>query len=81
MTITILAVVFLLIILTVAVLGFKAVIRQGRSPDDINREKCSLCRLTFNKAQLIERQVGDQRLFHFCHACVSSLYTELVSKN
>ena len=81
MSVTIPAVVFLLLILAIAVLGFKAVIRQGRSPDEINKEKCSICRLSFNKAQLIERHVGDQRLFHFCHSCITSLYNELISKN
>jgi hypothetical protein len=81
MTITILAAFFLLLVVAVAVVGFKAVIRQGRSPEDLNRERCSLCRASFLRAQLIERQVGDSRLYYFCANCISSLHNELVSKN
>jgi len=81
MTITVLAVLFLLVILAVAFFGFKAIIRQGKSPEDINREKCSLCRVSYNKSQLVERQVGDTRLYYFCASCIGSLHSELIGKN
>lgn len=81
MTITILAVAFLLGIIAVAFVGFKAIIRQGKAPEDLNREKCSLCRVSYHKAQLIERQVGDARIYYFCAACIGALHSELTSKN
>ena len=43
MTLTILALLFLLTIVSLAVFGFRAIIRQGKSPEDANKEKCSVC--------------------------------------
>jgi hypothetical protein len=81
MTLSILAVLFLAAILAVAVVGFRAIIRQGRPPEDANKEKCSICRTQYNRSQLIERQVGDYRLLHFCQSCIMSLHNEIISKN
>jgi hypothetical protein len=81
MTISVLAVLFLIGIIAVSFFGFKAIIRQGKVPEDIHREKCTLCRVTYNKAQLVERQVGDARLYYFCASCIASLQSELTSKN
>ena len=81
MTLSILALLFLAGILFVAVFGFRTIIRQGKTPDDENRERCSICRERFNRSQLIERQVGDHRLLYFCQTCVMSLHNEMVSKN
>ncbi|MFN0157028.1 MAG: hypothetical protein ACKVRP_03025 [Bacteroidota bacterium] len=81
MTLTVLAVGFLIVILVVALFGFKAVIRQGKPPDEINMEQCSLCREKYNKSQLIERQIGDYKLYFFCPSCIAKLHTEMVSKN
>jgi len=76
MTVTILAFLFLLIVLAVTFVGFKAVIRQGRSPEEIDREKCSLCRTPYQRTSLVERQVGDHHLFYFCHSCIDALYRD-----
>ncbi len=81
MTISILAVLFLAVILVVSLVGFRAIIRQGKAPEDINKEKCSICRTQLNRSQLIERQVGDYRLLHFCQSCIMSLHNEIISKN
>lgn len=81
MAISILAVLFLVTILAVAFIGFRAIIRQGKAREDINRERCSICRMQYNRSQLIERQVGDHRLLLFCQSCILSLHNEVVSKN
>jgi hypothetical protein len=81
MTISVLAVLFLAVILAVSFVGFRAIIRQGKAPEDINNEKCSICRAQFNRSQLIERQLGDYKLLHFCQSCIMSLHNEILSKN
>ena len=81
MIVTVLAVVFLLLVLALAVFGFKAIIKQGRTPQDLNRERCSICKEQFVKTQLIERQIGDYKILFFCGACITKLHTELTSKN
>ncbi|MDL1894200.1 hypothetical protein FBQ87_15140 [Sphingobacteriales bacterium CHB3] len=81
MTLTVLASVFLLLILVVAFVGFKAVIKQGKPPEEFNMEKCSLCREKFNTSMLVERQIGDYKLLYFCPTCIQRLHNELLSKN
>ncbi len=81
MTITVLASIFIVVVLLVALLGFKAVIRQGKSPEEMNLEKCSLCGQKLNKASLLERQVGDYKLLYFCAPCINKLHNDLISKN
>ena len=80
MAITILASLFMLIIFAIALFGFKAIIRQGKAPADINSEQCSLCRRQYDKSQMIERQVGDYRLFYFCASCITGLHNDLTKK-
>ena len=81
MTISILAVLFLAVIIAVALVGFRAIIKQGKLAEDGNKEKCSVCRVQYNRSQLIERQVGDHRILYFCQSCLMSLHNEMVSKN
>lgn len=81
MTVTILALVFLGTILLAAFFGFRTIIRQGKAPEDLNKEKCSVCRMQYNRSQLIERQVGDYRVMYFCQSCIMSMHNEVISKN
>ena len=81
MVITMLAAAFLLLILFLAVLGYGSVIKRRTSLQDINTEKCALCRRSFDKAHLVERQIGDYKLMYFCTDCVLKLYADLGMKN
>jgi hypothetical protein len=81
MAVTVLAIVFLLVLLAVALVGFKAIIARGKAPQDLNSERCSICRISFPKAQLIEREIGDYKLMYFCSSCITKLHAELTSKN
>jgi len=81
MTVTILALVFIIFVLGITIFGFKAVIKQGKAPGDLHKERCSICREQFVKSQLIEREVGDHRVYFFCPSCINKLHGELVSKN
>jgi hypothetical protein len=81
MTLTILAIVFLFVVLGIAALGFRAIITQGKPPQELGKERCTLCRQVFDKTQLLERQAGDSRLFYFCAPCITKLHTELLRKN
>ncbi len=81
MTVTILASIFLALILLIAFIGFKLAATQPKPTEDLATEKCSLCRSKFNKSVLIERQVGDHTLYYFCPACVKSLHDELITRN
>ena len=81
MVVTVLAIAFLILLLIVAVVGFRAIIKQGKSPQDLNKERCSICREQFLKTQLVERQIGDYKLLHFCGPCIARLHTEFTGKN
>jgi hypothetical protein len=43
MVVTVLAIAFLILLLLVAVVGFNAIIKQGKPPQDLNKERCSIC--------------------------------------
>ena len=81
MSVTILAILFLITVVAVALFGFKAVIRQGKPPEDVNKERCSLCRETFARTMLVERQIGDFKMYYFCPSCINALHRDLISKN
>lgn len=81
MSVTILAVLFMILVLAIAAFGFRLVIKRRKPPEDLNKETCSLCRQQFLKTTLVERQIGDYRMFYFCAACISALHTELTKKN
>ena len=81
MVVTVLAVIFLILLLIVAAFGFKAIIKQGKPPQDLNKEACSICREQFPKTDLVERQIGDYRLLFFCRQCIMKLHTEITTKN
>ena len=81
MVITVLAIAFLIIIGFIAFLGYKTVISAKTNPEEINMEKCSICRQKIEKSQLIERQIGDYKLLYFCRECVMKLYADLGLKN
>ncbi|HLX12474.1 MAG TPA: hypothetical protein VKS81_06635 [Bacteroidota bacterium] len=80
MAVTVLAIVFLLGMLATIVFGFKYIMRPGSAPAESAVEKCSLCRKTFNKTDLILRQVGDYKLVYFCASCIESLNAEAKAK-
>jgi hypothetical protein len=77
MVVSFLAILFLLIVLVIAVVGFKAVIMQGRSPADAGTEKCSICLARHPLDRLVARQVGDHRLLYFCRQCIAALGEDL----
>ena len=82
MTITILALAFLILIGFIAYIGYKTVIKQGpKIPEELSTEKCSICRDRFAKELLVERQIGDYRLLYFCRNCIMGLYADLGMKN
>jgi len=61
--------------------GYSVGIRRGIRPGEENRQKCSLCLQSFDRSNLIERQVSDNKVFYFCESCVESLYTEVQQRD
>ncbi|MER3523984.1 MAG: hypothetical protein C4326_07935 [Ignavibacteria bacterium] len=81
MTLTILASLFLGLILLVALIGFTVAAKRPHHVDELPTEKCSICRSKFSTSVLIERQIGDYKLLYFCPSCITALHDELVSRN
>ena len=81
MTVTILAVFFLVLMLALTYLGYRFVIRKGVSRHEAHVGQCNLCRKEFDLTRLIERPSGDSRTYRFCEPCVRSLSDELLSRN
>jgi beta-lactamase regulating signal transducer with metallopeptidase domain len=77
MTLTVLAVVFLLLILVVVFVGQRFLSQKTESLKATNQEQCAVCRNTYEKSQLVERQIGDYKILYFCKQCIEGLYTDL----
>ncbi len=73
---TFLAVTFVVLLVGAVFYGFSIVVRKPPTNEELASETCTLCRQKFNKDDLVERQVGDTRLYYFCHDCIEKLYRE-----
>ena len=74
MTLSILAGLFLLFLIGIIFYGYGFVVKSTRTAGSENTEQCSLCRNTFDKRLLVEREIGDYKLMYFCKSCISSLH-------
>lgn len=81
MTITVLAVLFMLLMLALTYVGYRFVIRRGVSRHEAHIGQCNLCRREFDLTRLIERPSGDSRIYRFCERCIRSLSEELLRRN
>ncbi len=81
MAVTVLAILFLIMIGFIALIGYKTIIKGGPAKEELNVEKCSICRNRFEKNLLMLRQIGDYKLLYFCKECVMKLYADLGLKN
>ena len=77
MTLTALAVVFLLFILAIAFFGQRLLSQKAESLATRNQEQCAICRNTYDKGELVERQIGDYKMLYFCKQCIEELFTDL----
>ena len=73
MIITILAILFLILIVGITFFGRVFLFQKPGNAEDVNSEKCSICRDKFPKASLVERQIGDYKMLYFCKKCVEKL--------
>ncbi len=81
MTLTILAIIFLVGLVALAVFGFRLILKPGTRNADLNTEQCTICRKRFDKTMLVERQVGDYKLLYFCAQCIEGLHKDMLSRN
>lgn len=70
---TTLAILFVLGLLGAIVYGFGIVMRAAPSKDEIDMRQCSVCRKRYPKHLVIEREIGDSKVLHFCKPCVAGL--------
>lgn len=81
MTLTILAVAFLFLIVVVGFGGTRVLGSRALKNEEMNLEKCSICRQKFDKIELVLREIGDYKLLYFCKGCIVKLYSDLGAKN
>jgi hypothetical protein len=75
-----LAIVFLIALLLFIFYGWGIVMRRTGRKDGVPTEKCSICRREIERSRLIEREVGDYKLYYFCPDCIESLKSDLTQK-
>ncbi len=77
MIITILSIFFLIFLVAIIFYGYGFIVTTNSQGENIEKEKCSLCKENFPKVELILRPVGDSKLFYFCRNCIKSLSHEI----
>ena len=80
MAVTILAIVFLLFIVIIAVVGYKSITKRATVLEENKTEACSICKNRLDRSLLIERQVSDYKILYFCKTCVKNLYAQSASQ-
>ncbi len=77
MTLSILAVLFLLMLVAIIFYGYGFIMRSTKPVPQNNIEPCAICKRQFERQQLVEREIGDSKLIYFCKACVVRLYDDV----
>ena len=77
MTLSILAVVFLLMLIAMIFYGYGFIMKPAKPVSEKNMEPCTLCKKKFDRQQLVEREIGDSKLIYFCTSCVMKLYDDV----
>lgn len=77
MTLTALAIAFLLVILLIAIFGQRLLSQKADSLKATNQERCTICWKSFEKSHLIERQIADVKILYFCKECIEGLLADL----
>ncbi|MGA9407306.1 MAG: hypothetical protein WBW71_09260 [Bacteroidota bacterium] len=77
MTLSILAVCFLLMLIAIIFYGYGFIMKSARPAGEQNMEPCTICRKKFDRRQLVEREIGDSKLIYFCTSCIMRLYEDV----
>ena len=77
MALSIGALILLLGLLFLIYYGFSVAMRRRVGSGNQNLMKCSLCSQEFDRSNLVDRLVGDSKLYYFCEACIESLSREI----
>ena len=76
MTLSILAVCFLVMLIAIIFYGYGFIMRSAKPVHQDGIERCAICKRQFERIQLVERELGDSKLIYFCKECVTRLYEE-----
>ena len=78
---TTLAIIFVLLLVGSVFYGFGLIMRRPPTEEELRTEKCSICRDRFPKEDLVERTIGDYKVFYFCANCINNLHTDMQEKD
>ena len=74
--ITAIAILFIILIVGAIFYSYGVIMKKPPTDEELQTEACSLCRNRFDKSALIERAVGDSKLYYFCRECIQKLCDE-----
>jgi hypothetical protein len=77
MSVTVLAIGFLVLLLLLTFFGYRMISRKSREQTDTaGSERCSVCLGRSAREALVERQIGDYKILYFCHDCIAALHAD-----
>lgn len=72
----VIAILFIGFLVGIIFYGYSLIMRRPPSNEELQSERCSICRQKFPKADLVERPIGDYKLLFFCNRCIAGLVEE-----
>jgi hypothetical protein len=76
MIVTLLASLFLIMLVGVIFYGYGFVMKSTNKQGAENARYCMICNTPHEKGQLVERVIGDSRVVYFCKRCITRLAEE-----
>lgn len=74
MALTIGAIILLIGLIFLIYYGYSVGVKRTSRPGEEHLVRCTLCQRRFDPSRLVERQVGDSKLYYFCEECVEGLH-------
>ena len=71
-----LSIIFLIGLVLFILYGWGIIMRRSGNGAEKEELKCALCRKQYPKESLVEREIGDYKLLHFCNECIQNLYDD-----
>lgn|GEM_PF-737702 len=67
------AIIFVIFLVGIIFYGYSLIMQKPPTKEELHSEKCTLCLVRFPKEQLVERAVGDSKVYYFCGSCIAGL--------
>lgn len=74
MALTIGAIILLIGLIYLIYYGYSVAVKKTSRPGEEQFVRCTICQGRFDPSTVVEKQLGDSKLYYFCDECVEELH-------